>query len=439
MDKPPKIDGAAGLVWRARADHWVATWVAGQDVIKRGFFPKTQRLWPPTSNPRAPLNDEIATYIRSECVRLQDQMLAWKHRGATGNAIFDGKLRGLIECYRRDPESPFHDLRFRSRRTYSIHLDAIEFEVGDRVLGVLTGRDFKRWFKAWSAPDFEDDVRHVPRAHARITMLRILFSFGVAMEFEPAKISHCVRLATILSNMEFEQGRARTEYINAEQAIAIRRKAHEMKFPSVALAQAFQYDLMVRPKDVIGEWLPLDEPGTSDVVARGEKWLFGFHWREVDQQLKLKHRLSKSLRGRQAVMDPHAGELKVFDLWRYPMVMEELALIPDDLRRGPMVVDEKTGLPYRPDAFSHRWRQVATAAGVPKKVQNRDSRSGAITEGLDATDGNVEAVRQAAGHRKSETTLRYSRGVAQNTAKVADLRAAKRPTNRNPNGQNDGQ
>lgn len=439
MDKPPKIDGATGHVWRQRADHWVASWIAPQDVVKLGFVPKTQRLWPPTSNPRAPFTKEIETYIRSECVRMQDQALAWKRGGATGNAIFDGKIKGLIECYRRDPESPFHNLRFRSKRTYSTHLDTIEIEVGDRVLSAIGGRDFTRWFKAWAAPEHDGDVRHVYRAHARITMLRIMFSFGVAMEFEPARISHCLRLSTVLSNMEFEQGRARTEYITAEQAIAVRRKARELKHYSIALAQALQFDLMVRPKDVIGEWLPIDEPGTSDITARGEKWLFGFHWREVDQNLTLRHRLSKSLRGREAITDPHAGECKVFDLHRYPMVMEELAHIPDELRRGPMVIDERTGLPYQSDAFRRRWRLCANAAGIPKSAQNRDSRSGGISEGIEATDGNVDAVRQAAGHRKIETTQIYNRAITKTTAKVADLRAAKRSTNGNSNGQNDGQ
>lgn len=438
LEKPLKIDGAPGHVWRMRADHWVSTWVAPQDVVKTGFFPKTQRLWPPTSNPRAPFAPDVETYIRSECARLQDQMLAWKHRGATGNAIFDGKIKGLIGCYLKDPDSDFQGLRYRSKQTYRTHCDVIEIEVGDRVLGSLSGRDFLRWFKAWAAPDRKGDMRHVPRAHARITMLRILFSFGVAMELEPARASNCLRLATILSNMKFENGRRRTESVNAAQATAIRHRAHEMGFPSVALAQALQFDLMVRPKDVVGEWLPIDEPGTSDVTARGEKWLYGFHWREVDKNLTLDHRLSKSLRGREAITDPRAGELKVWDLRRYPMVMEELALIPDGRRTGPMVVDERTRLPYQDGAFRRRWRQCANAAGVPNNVQNRDSRSGGITEGIEATDGNVNAVRQAAGHRKIETTLIYDRGATRDTAKVADFRAAKRSTNGNSNGSNDG-
>src|SRR5262249_28933908 len=154
----------------------------------------------------------------------------------------------------------------------------------------------------------------------------------------------------ILSSMEFETARPRNELITAEQALAVIRKAHEMAIPSIAWAQALLFSLAVRPKDAIGEWLPLEEPGTSDVTGYGLKWLYGFHWRDADG-LILKHRMSKSLRGREAVLDPRAGKLMTYDLRRYPMVMEELAHIQAENRTGPMVIDEGTGIPYRDDSF----------------------------------------------------------------------------------------
>jgi integrase len=190
---------------------------------------------------------------------------------------------------------------------------------------------------------------------------------------------------------------------------------------------------------VIGEWLPLSEPGTSDITTHGRKWLYGIDWRQVSSDLVLKHRLSKSLRGRHAIAHPHAGKCKEFDLKLYPMVIEELARMPIEKRIGPMIVDEGTGLPYKSDTYRERWRLIATQLGIPARVQNRDSRAGAITEGIDAADGNMEAVRNAAGHAKVETTQRYNRAPHRQTAQVAVLRARKRPANGMANGSNGGE
>jgi integrase len=140
--------------------------------------------------------------------------------------------------------------------------------------------------------------------------------------------------------------------------------------------------------------------------------------------------LSKSLRGRHAIMDPRAGKAKAFDLKLYPMVMQELQHVPAEQRVGPIVKDEATGLPWRTFKFRQRWRAIARAAGVPDEVQNRDSRAGGITEGIEATGGDIEAARKAAGHAQASTTARYSRGDDRATAKVAVLRAERRKRER---------
>src|SRR5262249_26237990 len=44
-DTPPKIDNAPGLKWRPRKGGWEARWRAREDLVKRGYEPKIQRLW----------------------------------------------------------------------------------------------------------------------------------------------------------------------------------------------------------------------------------------------------------------------------------------------------------------------------------------------------------------------------------------------------------
>ena len=75
------------------------------------------------------------------------------------------------------------------------------------------------------------------------------------------------------------------------------KKAHEESMSSVALAQAFQFDCQLRQKDVIGEWVPIDEAGVSDVIDGDEKWLRGIRWEEIDLSMVLRHRASQGRQG----------------------------------------------------------------------------------------------------------------------------------------------
>ena len=124
-----------------------------------------------------------------------------------------------------------------------------------------------------------------------MTKVRILVSFGKLCE-----IPQCARVSSVLEEMTFELPKDRTEFLTAEQAVAIREGARSRGYPSIALAQAFAYELMLRQKDVIGEWVPVYEPGLSDVVAGNSKWLNGLHWSNVDQNLKLRKQISKTMR-----------------------------------------------------------------------------------------------------------------------------------------------
>jgi hypothetical protein len=74
----------------------------------------------------------------------------------------------------------------------------------------------------------------------------------------------------------------------ADQVTLIRAEAHRRGFPSIALAQAIQFECIFRQKDVIGEWVPVAEPGTSEIVHESpnggtKKWLRGIRWSEVDE------------------------------------------------------------------------------------------------------------------------------------------------------------
>jgi hypothetical protein len=334
--------------------------------------------------------------------------------------MFDDTFASLIEIYQRDADSPFQKLRYKSRKQYEENLRTLKASVGKARISLLSFRDFKRWHEGFTKPLRDDLPGRVARAHSLMTVVRIVFSFCALIE-----IPRCDKIKAILEGMEFPRPKPRVDFIIADQAIKVRKKARELGYPSIALAQAIQFELMLRQKDVIGEWLPMQEPGLSDITDGWKKWLYGITWNEIDENLVLTHRLSKSLRGRDAIMKTGEGKTERYDLTVYPMVMEELANIPVAQRGGPLIVEERTGLPWRQKNFGSKWREIAKAVGVPATTQNRDSRAGAITEGRKA-GATLEDLRHGAAHSQIQTTAGYDRSDMETRSKIALLRSKSR-------------
>jgi len=319
-------------------------------------------------------------------------------------AVFDGTIGSLIRCYQTDPDSPFHKLRFKSRENYLSLMRRLRQDCGDELLAEVKGRTVKHWHEGWMGTN-----GHVAMAHSLVGMLRTLLTFGTTLLEDP----ECLRLKGILGDMRFVMPKPRTQRITADQVIAVRAKAHELGRHSLALAQALQFECILRQKDVIGEWVPQSEPGISEVVDGNLKWLRGLRWSEIDDNLILKHTTSKRNK-----------DVEV-DLKLAPMVMEEFQRFAELPKAGPIVVYEKSGRPYDAVQFRKEWRLVATAAGVPETVYNMDSRAGAISEATDAGVP-IEHVRHAATHSNTSTTERYSRNPAEKTASVQIGRAEHR-------------
>lgn len=416
MDRPT-ITNAPGIAWRKRASGWACLWVARGDIATRGYRPVSVRLRIFT----APPDEGEQNYVRGECRLHQDAMLAWANGRTAGVPTFDDTVHSLIVLYRTDPDSRFNKIRHGSAVTYGKYLDGLDREIGHERLSKLTGRDFLRLFNEWS-----EGGAHIPLAHYRITMVRQILAFGIVMEvYPPDQFDHCRRLKGILDEATFETGTARTEALTLAQAEAAIAKAHETGWHEIALGQALQFDLRIRIKDTAGEWIPVSEPGTSDVLHRGKKWMCGLEWREIGPDLWLTHRISKSIRGRQAVADMRKGKVKRYNLRSYPLIMRELVAleaidgIPLDRRTGPIIIDHTTGLPFWGDDYSSEWRKIARAAGIPDNVQLRDSRAGGATEAVQATGGNLEGVRKLLGHAQIKTTAQYSRAEDEATEQVA--------------------
>lgn len=424
-ERQPPVLGllAPGLVWRRRSDGWVATWQARTDRVKAGYSPRYVQLWVG----EVPTQEEAET-ISLRCHHQQYEMLTFGRDLPPDQPPepdhFTGSLRSLVHCYKTDADSPFQKNRFHVKQNRNSLLRRIVAQHGDVKLSDIKARLLLAWHKDWSSDG------KIATGSAFIGQLRSLFSFGATLLEDP----DCERLCGVMHKMRFQGAKPRSVSLTAEYATAIRTTAREhFGWYSVALVQAFQFDCTLRQKDAIGEVVPISEPGVSAVIVGDKKWLRGIVWQSIDENLILRHITSKK------------QKLVEIDLKLAPMVLEELQILVgseplvhvDETTKkvtvnrsllpvsGAIAINDVTGLPWSPNEYRRKWRLVATKAGVPKNVWSMDSRSGAISEAIQA-GAPIEFVRHAATHSDVSQTADYDRTQAEATAKVMRMRMESR-------------
>jgi hypothetical protein len=350
----------------------------------------------------------------AECRRLTGDLKLWLAglMEAEAKLEFDGSIGSLLKHFQRHELSPYRNVKYNTQAKYDHTIKIVTGAVGERKLKKLSGLDFVRWEKEFQAPATKGGPRRVQRGHECMSMIRMAMRWGAV-----AGLPYANGLADILLKMEFEELPPREDMVTYDMAVALIAEAHEVGRPSIALAQALQFELTLRQKDVIGEWVPDMTGGgirnTSINSLNNKRWDNGLTWSHIDQDMILKKRTTK----RKVPAE--------FDLKLYPLVMAEIGKVPADRRVGPMIINEETGLPYTGTVFRDRWRELARAVGIPDTVQNRDSRAGGLTEATDA-GADLEHARHHATHRHVATTARYSRPTLKKTSAVARLRVRAR-------------
>ena len=268
--------------------------------------------------------------------------------------IFDGTFGSLVSWYRRHPDSPYHLLKHKVRIGYDNTLDRIIHDVGFERVADWSAQRVKAVYDGnWALGG------KIAMGHSLIAKVRLLCTFGSTVLNDDA----CTRLSAILGNLRFPVSKGSGERLTREQARAVRVTARGLGWDSISLAQALQFELpKLRQADVIGEWVPLGEPGTSDIVRGDEKWLRGLRWSDIDENMVLRATLTSGRANQQKEVE--------FRLSRSQMTMEELNRVPLEKRKGPLVVCEFTGLPWTGNEFRRKWRIVADKAGLPASVRN---------------------------------------------------------------------
>jgi hypothetical protein len=393
---------------RRRSGPDVAYWVARADLVNVGYKPVTVRLPYRLDDPAdLPL-------ISAACMRFQSEMLEWSFGRKRELNRFDGTIRGLSRRYQTDEASPFHKRMKHTTREKDLHvLKIIEEAFGDRALNALHLADFWRWYDAARKPKMPGGPERIRQAWGMMKKLREMFSYGVA-----AELPGCARLQQILLEVRFPQPARRRVTLDLAHVRSFIAQAIELGRVSLALGTAIQFDMLLRQKDVIGEWepIPTGEDATG-IVLNGRRWVEGLTWCDIVLDGVIRKATSKT------------GAIAAHDVNLCPHVLQVLAHIPVANRVGPLIIDEVAGRPYAEDAYQREWRKVARLAGIPDYVWNMDARAGAITEAEDA-GADLDMIRSAAAHSQASTTARYSRGAVGKSRTVAQKRVALRERNR---------
>lgn len=375
-------------------------WEARTDAARRGYRPASVRLHYEDEDQRA-----------ARCRVLQAEMLAWLANGDRfPERTYDGTLGSLANLFASHEDSPYQACKYNTQQLYDDGIKIINATVGARAIRELIGADFNRWYKNWAKPSAEGKPPRQYRAKHTMDLVRRIIGFGVTCGY-----SDCIRADHILSKMRFAAPPSRKSKMTLEHVEKIRTKAHELGLPSVALATAFQFDLAMRQKDVVGEWLPIGDDVVGGIVYKETRWANGLTWADISSDMILRKVHVKT------------GFEVEYDLRLAPNVLAEIELA--GRRVGPIIISETTGDPYRNTKFSETFRKVADAAGVPSGVWSMDARAGAISEAYDAGASGTD-VQKHAGHTNPQTSARYNRSSVEQTRRAMRARLEKRNKNK---------
>ncbi len=397
---PPRSNHP-GLKYRQTVEGRQPYWVARQVVRDpKGYPDRTVRL------PMEADEEAISELCRDHTAKLLAWLAGPEH---SDGIVYDGTVRSLSCLYQRHADSPFHDVKRNTRKTYTDSLKVIETTVGNRLVRVVTVVDVKRWYKLWGAPGAEGQKPRPNRAHDAISMLRTVLRFGFALGFPD-----CKELVERLTMVRFANAGAREQEMTAPQAMAFIRTAlgrGDDRGRNMAIGVAAQFELALRQKDIIGEWGPvlLEKPGA--VYAGGEMWTGPFYWENI-AAWRLRLKTSKNRARAEFFLDD------------YPMLFPLLEAVPHIDRTGAVVKGEH-GLPIRERSYRKWFRQIARAAGIPDEVWSMDSRAGAATE-ADAAGADLKSISDLLTHSEPRTTLRYVRSTNKRMRTLAKARAQSR-------------
>ena len=241
-----------------RGRHNLPYWIATQ--VRRNVmdFPDKCIPLPPDADWEA-----LSRLCHEHCARLDDWIATQRAADVQTQPGYDGTVLSACQLYQRHPYSRFHKVKHNTRKSYTDSLKIIETTVGKRLIRNLTVLDVQHWYDEWRKPTAKDGPERIDRAHDAVSMFKTVLRFVAAA----LRRQECKQLISDLeyagSLVRFERGGAREEEMTFAQASAFIREALEMGRASaipaerarcMAIGVAAQFELLLRQKDIIGDW-----------------------------------------------------------------------------------------------------------------------------------------------------------------------------------------
>lgn len=384
---------APGISWSGR----FAYWKPPAKYLKAGYEITRVRLEPGARD------DALAPARAQQCRDLTREMVRW-YEGEM-QAISPDSWGYLIGRYKSDEYSPFQTVKQNTRDNYNWLLSIWEASIGEVALSD-TNYEFIKGLEG----AMKSKGRSTSYIRRMFTMMRGVVSYGANID-----LPHCERIHNMLSRIRIKTPPKRSIAPTRDQALAVIAEAGRAGDYAFQLGYSLQWWFALRAVDVRGQWLKSTD--TSGICRNGQRWQDGLTWDMISEDLKTIRKVISKTEGSD-------GMVRVYDLSPLPELTDLLSRTPREARIGPVIVSERTGLPYSVYSWSHTFRRHARVAGVPDEVLMMDARAGAITDGQKLGIGKDD-LQATAGHADGSTTELYMRGRDQVTDKVVKLRVGK--------------
>ncbi|MES2289331.1 MAG: tyrosine-type recombinase/integrase [Pseudomonadota bacterium] len=321
-------------------------------------------------------------------------------REGEGTQLIRGSVRWLFAWYRE--QDKFKKNGFETRRGYEDMMRLVADcpmksggTFGDRAAGKVDTVVADRLYKKLKP-------RGLRQATYAMQVCRIIWN--IAKRNRP----HTGIAANPFASMGLVGSKGGNRDTTREEYDLYRKHARALGYQSMATAAALAFELAARAWDVFG----YEDPDGKK--ARG------FPWVGYRPGVSITYQQSK---GGKIMTLPLSDKQQIDGTWQtvalYPDLEEELGRTPRtaDL----IVVEERSGLPYKKRRVSNVHREICNAAGLPTDMKFTGFRHGAATELGDAGETDMRPI---TGHTELSTTAIYNKANAVKARRIGAARRA---------------
>jgi hypothetical protein len=332
-------------------------------------------------------------------------MLRWWEAQAVATAK-PGTWADLCQHYLNDKFSPVQDVKANTRAGYIEQVAKIEAAIGHMLIADLTYEVAREMKLA-----MEQKGRTVAYVTRLFRQIKSVAGYGRTLRMDGARDA-----VEVLSGVKLTTPPSSSAYPTRGEVMSVVAEADRRGMNAFACGYLMCFELSLRAVDIRGQWLKTDTK--SGIYRNGEMWQDGLTWDMISPELttmtKVISKTAKSL-----------PEAYTFDLSLLPEVQRRLADLRGIRPIGPVIVSERSGLPYTTVSWSQAFRRIRNDIGLRKEITAKDARAGGLTEARTVVQDPM-LLRDAGQHKQVSTTNNYVRGRSDGANQVVQLRGVKR-------------